>query len=299
MRLVATDIEVRYEVVKPFRLPFHAGSMLRGILGRALRVAGCVNRQTGCKSDCEAPQACIYARLFDPPAVDPPAHAFLRGQTRLPQPLIPNFPPPGQVDLDKGETFGMKIRVLGPMPPGEFEVLLRALERVSDFEFGQESGRVGFEGVMLRGCREAEIAGAAETHLSDSVQVVFETPAWLEQGGRLMERIEFQRFFRAIYRRLTVLCALYGELGACEGAEFLRLDGLAGGIAVVEQDVKVLRWQRRSLAREREHPLQGLMGRFVVAGAELGAFRHVLSLAEKTHIGKATSHGLGRIRLEV
>lgn len=70
-------------------------------------------------------------------------------------------------------------------------------------------------------------------------------------------------------------------------------------ISVVEQDLKPLRWNRHSLAREREHPLQGFLGRVIFAGAELKAFVPMLRLAEKTHLGKATSLGLGRMRVIV
>lgn len=110
--------------------------------------------------------------------------------------------------------------------------------------------------------------------------------------------VDFRSFFRAIYRRLTVLCALYGELDGSDD-EFARFDALAGGISAVKQDVAPMHWTRRSWAREREHPMHGLLGQVVFEGKELGAFMPVLRLAEKTHIGKATSHGLGRIRVEV
>ncbi len=298
MRLVATDVLARYDVVGAFRLPFHAGSLLRGVIGRSLRAAGCA-RRPACEMECEARYQCTYARFFDPPGSDPPAHAFLRGQTRVPQPLIPIFPEPGQVHFEKGQKFSIPLRILGLFRPGEFEILLAALEGVSGFELGPEGGIVAFQGATMQGRREAPIAVDGDFSGIKRVQVVFETPAWLEFRGRLMETITFQNFFRSIYRRLTVLCALYGVPDDGDGSEFSRLDGLAESIAVVEQDVKALIWQRRSLARERDNPMQGIIGRVVFEGRELGAFLPVLRLAEKTHIGKATSHGLGRIRIEV
>jgi CRISPR/Cas system endoribonuclease Cas6 (RAMP superfamily) len=81
--------------------------------------------------------------------------------------------------------------------------------------------------------------------------------------------------------------------------QFGQLDELAAKIVVVKQDVRALLWKRHSIAREREHPMQGFMGRVVFGGAGLDAFVSILRLAEKTHIGKATSHGLGRMRVEV
>jgi hypothetical protein len=46
MRLCATDYRATYWVVQPFRLPYHCGSLLRGVLGRALRLAGCAGKAT-------------------------------------------------------------------------------------------------------------------------------------------------------------------------------------------------------------------------------------------------------------
>ncbi len=299
MQLVATELLATYRAVEPFRLPFHSGSMLRGVLGRALRAVGCGNIDAVCSGECERPRACTYARLFDPPVPDPVPHRFLKGQTRAPQPLIPIFPPAGQKELRAGETFSFAIRLLGPLRDGELETLFVALERVRDFDLGQDGGKLAFVQATMQGRREAPIDVGGESEV-ERIEVVFETPAWLEQAGRLMERMTFQSFFRTIYRRLTVLCALYGEGAEIADADFPRLDAWAQKVEVLRHEVTVLEeWNRRSLAREREHRMQGVLGRVVFVGNELGAFVPMLRLAEKTHVGKATSFGLGRIRLTV
>lgn len=298
MHLVATEIHADYHVVKPFRLPFHSGSMLRGVLGRALRGIGCVNR---CNTDCEFPATCLYARFFDPPVPMPLPHRFLRGQTRAPQPMIPLFPAPGSVFLRHGEMFSFGLRLLGPLRAGELDKVLAALEAVSDYAFGDEGGRVVLDRAVFQGSRESLIETENETDKawSGRVGVVFETPVWLEMGDRLVERLEFRALFRAICRRLSILTALYGRTDDQDDREFARLDALADGISVVESSLQPMVWQRKSLARGREHRMQGLLGRVVFEGSHNEAFVPVLRLAEKTHIGKATSHGLGRMRVEL
>jgi CRISPR-associated endoribonuclease Cas6 len=297
MQLVGTEVWAEYRITKPFRLPFHSGSMFRGVLGRALRAEGCAKERIACAMDCERPKECSYARLFDPLVPEPLPHRFLRGQHRAPQPMIPIFPGPGSAELREGESISFGLRILGPLGNGELELVFAILERMSGFDWGfGEGGRVVFEGAGHRGRRESPIEIGIEATEVEQIEVGFETPTWIEQQGELLERMAFQPLFRSIYRRLCILCALYGQTDENEDEQFARLDALAGRIAVVKQDLKTLQWNRRSLAREREHPLRGLVGRVVFAGAGLEAFLPILRLAEKAHIGKSTSHGLGRVR---
>jgi hypothetical protein len=94
MRLPTSDFHLKYTVQTPFTLPEHSGSLLRGVLGRALRRAGCVHpKEEACAGACQKPGACVYSRLFDPPAPSPPPHRFLRGSTRMPPRLLPLLPP--------------------------------------------------------------------------------------------------------------------------------------------------------------------------------------------------------------
>lgn len=131
-------------------------------------------------NDCEAPSQCVYARLFDPVLDGTPPHPFLRGQTRPPQPLIPLFPGPGQVDLEPGRIFEIAVRVLGPFQRGEFETVLAAFEEVGRFEFGKEGGIVSFQGATMLGRREWLIATDRDDRGIERIRIVFETPAWLE-----------------------------------------------------------------------------------------------------------------------
>ncbi len=299
MKLVATEIEAHYQVSRPFRQPFHAGSMLRGVLGRSLRAAACANRASACAGDCERPQSCAYARLFDPLVPEPVPHRFLQGLTRAPQPMIPLFPAPGEKELSVGDTFSLGLRVLGPLREGELDLIFAMLEGIEPFELGNEGGRLTFVGATLRGRRNSLITTGHAPLNVERIAIEFETPVWMEHRDRLVERVEFWKFFRDVYRRLTVLCALYGKWEAWDENEFTRLDKMAAGIMVVDQDVRTMLWKRHSIAREREHRLRGIVGRVEFEGPGLEAFVPILRLAEQTHIGKTTSHGLGRMRVEV
>lgn len=273
--------------------------MFRGVLGRALRKAACLTGAVGCSLDCGRPTECSYARLFDPRVPEPLPHRFLKGQARAPQPMIPIFPAPGSVELHEGAIFEFGLRILGPLQTGELEKLFAMFEGLSEFDLGDEGGRIVLEGAALRGTRETPIEMGRGDSSVERMEVVFETPTWIEHRGKLLEEMAFQVFFRSLYRRLCIMSALYGRLDEGDEEQFARYDEMATRISMEEQDLKSLRWSRYSVARSREQPLQGFLGRVIFAGAELGSFMPMLRLAEKTHIGKATSFGLGRMRIVV
>ena len=79
MRLPYSELQATYRVLTPFRLPYHAGSLVRGILGRSLRLASCT-ATPACAAACNDPETCAYSILFDPPLPSPPPHRLLRGE---------------------------------------------------------------------------------------------------------------------------------------------------------------------------------------------------------------------------
>lgn len=306
MHFLFTELRASYRVTEPFRLPHHSGSLLRGVLGRGLRAVACDSPPAPCPADCLHPSTCAYARLFDPPVPAPIPHRFLRSATRAPQPLIPLFPSPGHADLAPGATLAMGLRILGRLARTDAAAVLAALEELTTLRVGTEpgSGRIAVDEIGQVGPRDRRIdvppADLAPAPVASSrVRVVMETPAWIAQKGRLLdpEELSFATLYRHTARRLTVLTALYGEADADDDASFQRLLPLAADVRTVQSDLRVQRWERLSLEKGVRHPMMGLLGAIVFEGP-IHPFLPTLRAAEIAHIGKATSHGLGRIRLE-
>lgn len=296
MRLCATDFWATYRVVRPFQLPYHSGSLLRGVLGRSLRRVGCADVEHPCEADCAQLGSCAYSRLFDPPAPEPAPHRLLHGVTRAPQPLIPLFPPPGRLEFKTGDAFELGARLLGPVRPEDGFRLTAALEGMADFALGRDEGQVVFEQISQRGPRERPVTLEPREDRPQRLRVDFETPAWLEQRGRLMDDMDCPALFRAVHRRLTTVCALYGSLARDHDEEFARRDRLVEAITTVERRITAVQWERHALEREERHPMKGILGFIVFEGA-VDEFLPLFRMAEVTHIGKATSYGLGRIRV--
>lgn len=312
MKLPIAEFEAVYRPTGDLRLPYHSGSLLRGVLGRALRQTGCANRcanpdstgnappdappDTPCRAACRRPGACTYSRLFDPPLPTPLPHRLLRGATEAPPPLLPLIPRPGET---RANPLVLGVRVLGALPHDDAERLLAALHSMAALRLGDAEADVAIEHVRRRHELDRTLEIAPGEPASGQLRITFETPAWLTLKGRLhtADDLDFRALFRHVYRRLTTLAALYGELRPEDDARFPELDRLAASVRTASARLRALRWERHSWEREVRHPMTGLVGTLLFEGP-VGVFRPLPEAAALTFIGKCTSHGLGRIHID-
>ncbi|MFO0762664.1 MAG: CRISPR system precrRNA processing endoribonuclease RAMP protein Cas6 [Byssovorax sp.] len=274
--------------------------MLRGILGRALRRTGCTTPDHPCPAACLTPAACTYSALFDPPLPSPLPHRLLGGSTHAPQPLIPLFPPPGARDLAEGEPFSFTLRILGPLRPQPADRLRAALEAYPAFPIGKDlEGRLVLDEIVQKLPAERPLALTPGAPGEGRLTVESETPIWLPAHGKLTapDHVDFPGLFRHAYRRLTTLAALYGEVTPEDDALFHTLLPVAAKVTTTARALRILRWERLSEERGERHPMMGLDGRVAFAGP-VGPFVPFFRAMELTHLGKAVSHGLGRVRVE-
>ncbi|MFT3765475.1 MAG: CRISPR system precrRNA processing endoribonuclease RAMP protein Cas6 [Minicystis sp.] len=75
-------------------------------------------------------------------------------------------------------------------------------------------------------------------------------------------------------------------------------NAIAAQARTVERHIRPLRWERWSIEKDVRHPMRGLAGSILVEGP-IGPLIPVLRAAEIVHVGKATSHGLGRLAIDV
>lgn len=285
MRLVVTKIEGRYHVTRALRVPFHSGGMLHGIFGRALR---------------KVASAEDWQRLFDPPPVDPPPHRLLVGVAQPPGPVVVVAPRPGGRDLAPGQEWRVGLRLFGEGRSSDVALLEKALEAAATLPIGPDEGEVTLKVVTRFVPREIAIREERAPGVAGRVVVRFETPVRLKRGGKPMspDDIDFGGLFDQVWRRLTMLCALYGEYDAGDDETFRRLRARAASVATVERKLRAMRWEHCSAETGVQKPLQGVIGYVVFEGDVLQVFDPVLRAAELVHVGGATGLGLGRIRVD-
>ena len=87
-----------------------------------------------------------------------------------------------------------------------------------------------------------------------------------------------------------------GEISPEDDAVFHELKRLASEVRIVKRHLRSMTWERHSEEADVRYPMMGLLGDIDLEGP-LDPFLRPLQAIELLHLGKATSHGLGEIRL--
>lgn len=298
VRLVATDIHATYSVRDPFRLPFHSGGMFHGLFGRALRKVACPKLPC-CVGPCARPSECDWARLFSPPPREPPPHRLLVGQKEPPGPVVLLIPAPGGAELVAAGAMSFGLRIFGDAAGGDVGTLEKALAQIAEMPIGSDEGRVELRAITRYSPRDVWTPVGANGPGGPRVTVRFETPVRVKRGGEIAADIDFATLFSQVWRRLTMLSALYGEYGEADDATFQRLRAAAATVKVTERRLVPLKWEHLSAETGERKPMRGLIGHVVFEGGSLAELLPALTAGEAVHVGGGTSFGLGRMRVEM
>lgn len=292
-------------------LPPFKGSTLRGAFGTALKSVVCALKRETCDA-CLLRSKCVYARVFE---VVPSARGDgLRHSP--PHPFILEPPLTEQTEYRPGDPFEFGLKLFGwandYLPyfvytvqwmgniglgrrlngqRGRFKLIEAA--STSGVLFSAEDGLLCTEGATTELTFEPTIPGDRD---HTSLRILLETPLRLKQGNRLHIRamLPFDVLVRAVLRRISVLWLHFGE-----GEPDLDYRGLTAHAHEARSDDSVLRWfnwRRYSNRQEREMMMGGLIGEATYFGA-LAEFVPLLRCCEEVHVGKATTFGLGWIRV--
>lgn len=124
------------------------------------------------------------------------------------------------------------------------------------------------------------------------VRVQLVTPCRFKEGNKLSADLSFKMLFQLVVRRLHSLWALDGESVHYEN--FRDMITLAESVHTVESGLFWKDWTRYSSRQNTNMQLGGLQGSIVYEG-RIEPFLPFLAMAEKLHIGKQTSFGLGEV----
>jgi hypothetical protein len=124
----------------------------------------------------------------------------------------------------------------------------------------------------------------------------FLTPLRLITDGHLAKEVPFQLLFRNLIRRIALLSYFHSD-GDTSRIDFTGLIEKAGSVKTVDAKLEWYDWERYSARQETWMSLGGWLGEISYRG-DFGEFMPWLRLGEWTHVGKATSFGLGRYILD-
>ena len=295
---------------EPIRLPPYAGSAWRGLLGMALRRTLCVTRLPRCEG-CLLHSTCAYVRLFESPAMTPADQAR---SSAIPHPFVLDVEPGQGMDLAPGAPLSLGLSLIGPAIP-QLPYFIHALGQAGERGIGKAQGRFDLLGVdqeitlgagdwtpVFRAedgrCVPAATQNRAGFCPPERVRMDFRTPLRIKHRGRLVGAQEFQAALltRHLLWRLESLDRHYGQGNGTLDRECY--GEAESQIRLAESRLCWRDWTRYSSRQDSLMQLGGLIGDLVLEGEGLAVLGPALWLGQWTHLGKATSFGLGRYRLE-
>ena len=275
-----------------FSPPPFPGSMFRGAFGHALIALCCRRRDQDCRT-CDGVEACGYATVFGP------VRAEDGGRGAGPADLPPRFVLGWDLDpANPHHPFHLDITLLGP-GASRAEDVAAAVIRMCAGGLGADRARCEIREAWSLGPDSERLPPPVRVSrlsemlpritASDRVVVTLETPLRLKARGDWLTRPGFDDLLRAADRRLRLLASLPSQRWSPPAdLELIRFE--PAGLRWVE-------WERASSRQKAFHAQGGLLGSLAIAGP-LGRHIDVLRAAAVVHLGKGTSFGLGRIRVE-
>ena len=294
-------------------LPSYKGSTFRGVFGLALKKVVCALKRQECET-CLLNKRCVYALVFETPiALDPPEGLRV---SVPPHPFVIEPPITHQMEFKAGERFDCSLILFGHVN-ASIPYFIYAFDQIGVIGVGRkiDGKRAGFtlKTVSLNGTkiysdtdekiRQGDFVDTLKigdlTGYSDDsfwVKVIMETPLRLKYDNRLKSDLPFHVLVRAMLRRISSLfiCYANGE----PDMDYKGLLARAEHIKIVDSSLKWHTWERYSNRLKQRMPLGGMIGSITYQGP-LGEYLPLMDLCSKTHIGKNTSFGLGKIRPEL
>lgn len=295
------------------RLPFFAGSMLRGAYGHALRRLVCLTRAPACEG-CSLRSTCPFPRLFEPFGSLVEQVGLSPGSARAAAPFAIDPPPMGAALVEAGETWAFEMRLFGRTGQ-DLGLVVEAWRRALASGLGREAARGDLRDVEMFTRDGWQPAFDAETGRLDPpppdaaaelspagrrAELRFVTPLRLQSNARrvAVEDITARRLAADALRRARLVTAACGDAQArAQVAGWpvrLWLDEI--GDARPRCDLRWVDWSRWSGRQRRGMTLGGWIGAAHIEACT-PALSAALAIGARLGLGKETVFGMGRYEL--
>ncbi len=292
-------------------LPAYKGSTFRGVFGHALRKVTCALKKQDCVH-CLLRNTCVYAFFFGSRQIDVQQKAKAK-VVKPPNPYVIEPPLASKAEYMPDEEFDFTVLLFGEANR-YLPYVVYALKYMGDSGIGKringKRARFELNEVMV----EEKVIFSAETEILDSVKaeninfesltysqqpirevtLYFNTPLRLKFRNRLSAELPFHVLIRTVLRRVSALEEYYG----CgePSLDYRTLVSKAENVRETSSDLKWVDWRRYSNRQETSMFLGGLIGSVTYRG-DLSEYMGLLKYAEKVHLGKQTSFGLGKFNI--
>ena len=305
LSLRITPLRFHLETLGPFRVPEYKGALFRGGFGQFFRDLVCLTRAPVCTA-CPHLASCSYSLVFETP-VQPDKFTVLRKYPNAPHPFVMTPPLDPRTTIAAGTELPLDVTLIGPgaefLP--HFVYVLEKMGASGRYggRFALRSvrspvdGAVVYDGAARRILRPpAEWCDGADPPVR-RIQLHFQTPLRMRTDGQYNTAPNFTQIAQALFRRLSLLGAIYGATPA-EGNDWLhRLMAQVDQVRTESADFHVYQWDRKSGRSGQRVPMDGVLGSLRVSG-DLTELAPWFRLGEWVHVGSGTSMGMGKYRVE-
>lgn len=297
--------------LEEIRLPAYKGSTLRGLLGYGLKRLTCIFKNSKCEH-CLFKLNCVYSRFMESPL--PEDHPLKNKCKKAPHPYVIIPPVQRKKVFSKGATLSFGMIIVGKaneslpyviyaisemgkkgigINRGKYELRLvesedkdkskKIIYSIEDGNIRLKSYEISFKDLLKN------------TPSCSKIRLTFETPLRIKHKGKLIKSIPFEVLIHRLAERAFLLANIYCS---SELTDFSGLLEGANNITLTSERVIWIDWIRYSTRQKTNMKLGGIVGEIIYSG-DLTKFVPLLKLGEYIHVGKATTFGLGKYRLEL
>ena len=288
-------------------LPPYKGSTFRGAFGVALKRVTCALKLREC-TGCPLTGRCVYFHVFENSSNDGGEKT-----ANKPHPFVIEPPETTKQRFDKGDEFNFSLLLFG-FANSYLPYFIYSFQEMSKVGLGKfiEGKRPGFNLKRVNSNSE-EVYNSADRNVvtGSEIELPFvhdpinddgeielsiklETPLRLKFENNLHAELPFHVLVRAMLRRISSLNEHFGS--GEPPMDYKGLVNRALQVTTVKSSLQWLDWARFSNRQQTRMQFGGILGE-VTYGGQLTEFLPLVKYCEIVHLGKATTFGLGKIKL--
>ncbi len=301
-KLVVHQYQIHFQMDEPAKLPRYAGSTWRGAFGHALKKTVCVVRNTKC-AECMLRNSCAYSYVFETP---PPENGGkMRKYSNIQHPFILQIP-----QHQSTTSYQLNLNLFGK---GQhyFPYIVYALKKAGEDGIGKQRQPFQLKRINKTVSGKNITVYEEETLTTDQsntcitppplpeiIHIDFITPVRIKQNGHNLSQttFNFSAFFSSLLRRISMLTYFHSDTPL--ETDFACLTQQAKEIDFSEQTLCWYDWSRYSNRQRTEMQMGGVIGQVTLNMAGLEPLWPYIWLGQYTHVGKATSMGLGQYSVQ-
>jgi len=306
-QLEYTSLRFRLKALEQSHLPLFKGHLLHGVLHNALRRLVCIMNPKQPCATCPVSATCVTTRIFEPSFPGKPPD-FLKGIQTPPRPYV-LFCGNQHRRIATGEFLEFDLILVG-LAIQYYSYMIAAVKKMAERGIGRGRHKFALVDVLFREgsksvsfyegdliTRKPLSASVFDSSggYADKAMITLQSPLRLKSKSGFMTDIHLNMLARRIMRRIRSLASCYSnERQNDRSADSLPI---MNEIKVVQSDLHWRPMVRYSGRQKQTMPFGGLLGSFLIEG-ELTRLLPLLRAAETLHVGKSTTFGYGKIRVD-